>query len=389
MPEGLEQARDAFANEIAPASRPRDQAGRFVATSRAPEPMFQPRPVEGDPATGDNSDGGPDPRFVDQERRIADGRSEERDEDRGRRAAQDNAARSRGADDDEGGDEAAAGKPERVGAQEADDAGPDAERRGEGPEAPSEVDEGPTYEVTIDGAPVEVTVQELSRAYQRDRQFNERVNRLAQAAQATDQEMSRATQVRDHYLTQLQQHEAEFQAILPPEPNWDELFRTDPKGAHELQKNYQQVYGKLNAIRQQRAQAQADAQADYERRTAEYARNGFNEFVSRARIKDEKELKYEIDSMRRTALADGFSEHEIATVYDPRMLRILQKASKYDRMMANAPKPVIPGKGKTLTPGVAPRIGNSTRRGFDDAQAQLQKSGRLEDAEAVFARMLR
>ena len=90
MPDGLDDARDAFANEIAPASQPRDQAGRFVATSSKPEPIFQPRPMEGG---GDESDAG-DPRD-DQERRIADGRSEQGDDGaRSTRAKPDAAQRS-------------------------------------------------------------------------------------------------------------------------------------------------------------------------------------------------------------------------------------------------------------------------------------------------------
>jgi hypothetical protein len=93
--------------------------------------------------------------------------------------------------------------------------------------------------------------------------------------------------------------------------------------------------------------------------------------------------------MRRTALASGFNDYEVATVYDPRMLDVLWKASKYDRMMANKPKAIIPGKGRTLTPGAAtPLGGNARRKGFDDAQRQLASSGKLEDAAEVFRRML-
>jgi hypothetical protein len=93
--------------------------------------------------------------------------------------------------------------------------------------------------------------------------------------------------------------------------------------------------------------------------------------------------------MRRTAMAAGFSEGEVATVYDPRMLTVLLKASKYDRMMATRPKAVIPGKGKTLTPGAAtPLSGNGRRSGLDDSQRQLARSGKLSDAVDVFRRLL-
>ena len=48
MPEGLDEAREAFAQEIPQATRQRDQGGRFVTTSSKPEPIFAPRDVEGE-----------------------------------------------------------------------------------------------------------------------------------------------------------------------------------------------------------------------------------------------------------------------------------------------------------------------------------------------------
>ena len=78
MVEGLDEAREAFAQEIPQATRQRDQAGRFVPTSSKPEPIFAPRDLEGDDS-GDMSDGGADQRLLEQERRVADGRSEEGD----------------------------------------------------------------------------------------------------------------------------------------------------------------------------------------------------------------------------------------------------------------------------------------------------------------------
>ena len=73
MADGIDEAAGAFATEIAPASRPRDQGGKFVRESANPEPMFSERAVEGDPLTGDTSDGGDDPAFAAREREIADG----------------------------------------------------------------------------------------------------------------------------------------------------------------------------------------------------------------------------------------------------------------------------------------------------------------------------
>ena len=135
--------------------------------------------------------------------------------------------------------------------------------------------------------------------------------------------------------------------------------------------------------------AQIHAQ-EADRRLQKYAVDGFSRFVFNSKIPDKPALEKEIASMRRTAFAAGFSEQEVATVYDPRMLGILRKASKYDRMMAAAkPRAEVPGKGRTLTPGAAtPLSGNAPRRGLDDARRRLASSGKLDDAADVFRRIL-
>ena len=75
MSEELDKAAQAFTTEVAPASRPRDQAGKFVETRGAPEPMFGPHgEVEG----GD--DAGDDPRRRSQEVEVS--RANQRQTDR-------------------------------------------------------------------------------------------------------------------------------------------------------------------------------------------------------------------------------------------------------------------------------------------------------------------
>ena len=77
MSEELDQAATAFTTEIAPASRPRDVAGKFVETRGAPESMFGPREVEG----GDDAGDDPGRRSREVEVRRGDQRQTDRDDD--------------------------------------------------------------------------------------------------------------------------------------------------------------------------------------------------------------------------------------------------------------------------------------------------------------------
>jgi hypothetical protein len=386
-PDGMDEAREAFAQEIPNAEKPRDQSGRFVST-RAPEPIFQPREVEGD-ASGDTSDGGADPRFLEQERRIADGRSEEGNEDRSRRSVQD-AARARNAPANDNDDPAFNEPPERIG-EEADDADPNAQKpdKGAGPEQEPSEDTSPRYKIQVDGEEREVSLNEALRGYQREETFNNRMRQMVEVAKTIDHRGSEATQARDAYIQLCQNQEQEFAALIPKEPDWDQLFKTDPAGAHQLQKNYQQVYGTLNTIRQRRAAAQQEAFNDNARRTADYARAEFSKFCGKNKLNDQASVDKAIGYMRRTAMEAGFSEDEIGSTYDERMLTVLNKAAKYDNMMRNKPLPVQPERNGTLRPGSAPRIGNSQARNMNDAQKRLAQSGRVDDAAAVMAALIR
>jgi hypothetical protein len=380
-PEGLDEAREAFAQEIPQPTRQRDQGGRFVSTNK-PEPIFQPRDTEGDDR-GDTSDGGADPRLLEQERRIADGRSEEGD-------TVSKPAKRAPAPANDNDEPAENQRPERIG-EEADDADPDGEgadkgKPGEG--EPSE-DTSPRYKIQIDGEEREVSLNEALRGYTREETFNTRMRQMVEVAKTIDERGAQAQQAREAYIQLCQQQEQEFAALIPKEPDWEQLYKADPAGAHNLENNYKAIYGTLNAIRQRREYAQREAYNDHAQRTAQYARAEFDKFRARNKLANQTEIDHAITGMRRTAMAHGFSEDEIGTTYDERMLSILLKAAKYDRMQANKPFPVQPERGGALQPGSAPRVGNGAARSMNDAQKRLAATGRVDDAAAVMAQFLR
>ena len=369
MTEELDKASEAFTNEIAPTSRPRDVGGKFVETSKAPQPLFEDRQTE------DAGDAGDDPARRAREKEVS------------------RAKRQTDVDDVYG---AKPSSPERVGP--GDDGGEEGEldadelaaAEGREPterrEAP---DEGEKYEVIVDGQPTEVTLGEALNGYVRQETVHRRMTELSNFRDGLEEDSRRQQANWDLLMNAKAAYEADVATMLPQEPDWDREFAIDPIAAHKNQKIFQALYAKLNQSRAERAQMEAIKADEADRQLKKYAVDGFSRFVFDSKIPDEAALKKEIQSMRKTAFAAGFSEQEVATVYDPRMLSILRKASKYDRMMAAAkPQAVVPGKGRTLTPGSATPLGNAPRKGLDEAQRQLASSGRLDDAAEVFRRML-
>jgi hypothetical protein len=407
MADGVDQAADAFRAEIAPAStRPRDDSGRFAASSR-PETMFEPRPVEGDPLTGDTRDGGEDARLASRERNIADGWTDQRQGDEGprpqsRRAAaqgdqsiSDGQARARSANDNQEhvNDNA---EPERLGPQgelDQDAQGPDGLPKPEGDEGDAEgqaePDTSPKYEVTVDGQTFEVSLEEALQGYQREATFHRRMSKVAEARQAVEQEAHGVVQSREAYVQKLDYLQRMLAELTPPQPDWDKEFAQDPRAAHEKQKAYAAIYGKMQWASDEMQREHAQHAQEYDRNAQKYAVDQFTQFVVDANIRDEQSLQNEMSLMRSYGKMRGFQEGELATVYDKRMLLVLRDAALYHQSTKDKPKPVVPGKGKSLAPGVASPVGSVTRRSLDEAMSKLAKTGRTDDAALVFQRLIR
>lgn len=395
MPEGIDQAADAFRNALGGTEKPqpRDERGRFGETAR-PEPLFSERKTEGD-EFGDTRDGGEDVRRRRQEERANGEPFDARNlQDAGRKPGSKKPVRASGDEEhleQTRGQGDGDNEPEPQGEGELSDGDEDAEgERGDADGDPEQDAEGgEKYEVVVDGKPVEVTLKQALEGYIRTETFHQRMAKVTEASNAVAAEAQKVAQIRDNYINQNAALEQEIMTLLPAEPDWDAEYARDGKAANELRKQYVAVAQKLHGLRAAREAAVQQRQVEQAAQTETYARNEFARFVMDEKIPDEAALRKEINSMRRTAMNAGFTEQEVATVYDKRMLSILRKASKYDRLMAAKPRAVVPGKGKTLTPGSAPRIGNAARKSIDEAQSRLAKSGRIDDAATVFERLIR
>ncbi len=381
----------------APATRrndARDESGRFTQTAEKPEPMFEMRIVEGDPETGDTSDGGDDGRLRAREREVADGRFDERQDLRTERQSRQAPAEAEGPS----GERRLAESGEERSDAAADDgyAGADdepeeltAEAAGDEEGEPEDQD----YEITVDGETHHVSLGEMRDGYIRTATFHHRLNKTNEYKAQVDQENQRVGQLRDIYVNGLTALDQDLQALALPEPDWEKEFELNPKAANQRRKEYQAYYTKLSQIRANRAWAQQNAREEHDRASAKYAIEQFTQFVDdhKKLIKDEPSLQKVIGGMRKTALAEGFNEVEVAGVYDKRMLNILFKAWMYDQGMAVRPQAVISnGQGKSLVPGSArPQLGSAGRRNIDEAQRQLARTGKMEDATNLFQRLLR
>lgn len=350
MSDGLENAAAAFAGEI-------KTGGKSPSSSSGPE-RFTVREMEDDDAQVEEAEG------------VVDGDGAGDDSD---------GVLDSHPDDQEGLEEG-----EDPGAEDGVD---DEGEEGEGKEVEAgELSPDTKIEVIVDGQPQVVTLKEATEGYIRTATFHKRMNEVHELDKVVKAQGRVLVEDRTEAIALVERLQKELNALVPAEPDWDKLFAEDPAKARNLQKQYDGIRAARADLEKLERTTKAKLAEDQAKVLQQYAADEARLFVSTNKdLQDRKVLEKELVSMKKTALSAGFTEDEINTVYDHRMLTLLRKASKYDRMMAAKPKPVNPVV-KSMSPGNANRSAVPKERA--KASQRLRKSGSLEDAAGVFQTLL-
>ena len=251
---------------------------------------------------------------------------------------------------------------------------------------------GQSVQVMVDGEEKTVKLKEALDGYIRTETFHKRMNEVDEARKIVQRAAADAVQNYEYSANLGKQIEAHLEALVPKEPNWDEEFAKNPARARELQKYYEQVRGFREKLRKDLDEA-AKKRADSDRVQLETFVDEETRKFDQKNIKnwatDPKKKAKDLQAMRRTALGEGFTEDEISKVYDSRMLMVLLKASKFDRIMASRPKPVQSVRAKPVAPGTGSARQRTVHRGVSSAMKRLNKSGSVEDAAVVMDEIIR
>ena len=286
-------------------------------------------------------------------------------------------------DDDEG----------EGGEDESDDGDDDSDEEGaEAEESEALGDEilNRKVEVTVDGEPAEVTIKEALEGYVRTQTFHQRMNQLDEAKKIVRRAAADAVHNYEYSMNVAKQMEEHMKAMIPPEPDWDAEFQKDPVKAREQQRYYDKARAFQAQLKTQTEEARKKMEESNHAQLQAFAEEENQKFeaANRKNWSDPKKKAKDLTSMRKTGLAMGFTEDELSQVYDSRMLQVLLKASKYDRMMAAKPKPVVRVQPKPVAPGTGSAKSRTVQRRDNSAMKRLSETGSLQDAAVVFDQIL-
>ena len=251
--------------------------------------------------------------------------------------------------------------------------------------------EQPTYRVKAAGEEREVTLNELIKSYQLGTDYTKKSQAVAEERKAVEferQAVQEAKQMRDTYAQRLEMIE---QMLQPQqEENLEYLKETDPIGYSVKVAEMVQRDKQLSAVQAERSrinqQQEYDRQAQMQSVVAEEMQK-LTAYIPEFTDPTKGEaIRNDIRSFGKQL---GFSDSELAAVYDSRAVLTLYKAMQYDKLVAS--KPAITKKvneaPKAIKSGVSkPRDSNAEET--KKLKARARSSGSVRDAASVFERFL-
>jgi hypothetical protein len=255
-----------------------------------------------------------------------------------------------------------------------------------------EAEEPPRYRVKVDNEEVEVTLDELLKGYSRTSDYTKKTQTLAEQRKQIEAERQRideAAKLRDQYAQRLGVIEQMLNS--QPEENLAELKETDPiqytmKVAEKMEREKQ-----LAVIRQERQAIAARQQADQQEHLKRHLSSEADKLKSA--IPDmADEVKGEVirKEIKDFAKSIGFSDQELAQVYDHRAVLTLYEAMQWRKLQqgkVQSSKKVSEAP-KMLKPGTTGKQTTAEQDAVKKLQQRLAKTGDRRDAARLLEKFL-
>ena len=259
-------------------------------------------------------------------------------------------------------------------------------------EEQEEVEEQPRYKVKASGEEIEVTLDDLIKGYQREADYTKKTQTLAEQrkqVEAERSEIEQAKTVRDQYQARLALIETALKSREPQE-NLEALKETDPIGFAVKVAEQTQRKDQLQAIQLERARIAQQQQAEQTQNLNSHLAVEAHKLAEAIPEYADKQKSVQVKKdIRDYAKKIGWSDEELASVYDSRAVLTLYRAMQYDNLIsnkANVTKKVNEAP-KMLKAGVS-RQTDANADQTKKAQNKLKQTGNIRDAASVFERFI-
>jgi len=254
-----------------------------------------------------------------------------------------------------------------------------------------EVSEPQLYAVKINGEDVEVTIDELQSSYSRQADYTRKTQELAKKRLAVEEQKSEVAKNEAIYKELLPKMEAALSESLGSEPDWDNLYSSDPIGYVRERDLWNEKQQKLQAVQAEQTRLQEEDQVKQQEQIQKYMQYGEKQILNHVpEWKDNTIQQEEKLAIRDHAINDlGFTAEEINQVYDYRLLMGLRNSwmqNKTQKAVKKKPTQKASARNRVAKPGSVSRKKTSTP--LKKSKARLAKSGKVQDAAKVFEQLI-
>ena len=244
-----------------------------------------------------------------------------------------------------------------------------------------------TFRVKAAGEEKEVTLDELMQNYQLGADYTKKTQEVAELRKANEAErqtIEESKRVRDTYAQRLMAIE-EFLKQGDSQEDLAVMKENDPIGYAVKVAEMTEKKEQLNAVRaeqyriaEQQQAEQSHAMQNFVAHEAQKLSQVLPEFSDKTKG---EQVRNEIRNYGKSV---GYTDQELAQVYDSRHVITLHKAMMYDKLQKSNPSV----KKKVAEAPKMVKSGTKVKQSVSDAQkkqmARLRQTGKKEDAAALF-----
>ena len=249
-----------------------------------------------------------------------------------------------------------------------------------------EVEERKTYRVKAGGEEKDVTLAELVSGYQKGDDYTKKSQTLAEQRKVVEAE-AKAIQEAQHLREQYAQRLNQVQTILSQGKNSEEdlqlLKENDPIAYAVRVAENTEANKKIQLVQQEQARLAQESNQHRANQQANFVAEQSKMLVEKVKeFSDPKKAEQIKNDIRSFGKGVGFTDAELAQVYDHRHVIILQKAMEYDKLQKANPSVT---KKLSKAPKMS-RKGNKVANTdvYTKQKKRLKSSGKLTDAVDVF-----
>jgi hypothetical protein len=250
------------------------------------------------------------------------------------------------------------------------------------------IEEEQTFTIKASGEEKEVTLDELKKSYQLGTDYTKKTQEVAEQRKIIEQEAKaiiEARKVRDEYSSKLQAVENFLMSNNDTPEDLAAMSENDPIGYAKVVADMTLKKEKLQTIQAEKHRLAQEQQSEQAKQLQKFVQEEAQKLsVSLPEFSDKAKGEQVRNDIRSYGKKIGFTDAELAQVYDSRHVLVLHKAAQYDKLMsgkANVKKKVAKAP-KTVKGGAKVKQTNiDTKR---KQMARLKHSGRKEDAAALF-----